>query len=309
MSIWIVALYSLGLASFLIPVAFALSVGVQYQSPLAFHFVRFNVTYGLFVGMLFAAFVLLELFPEAQLRFELFADTVFFLLYAALFLVTGRLLYDLLQQAWEGPFRRLTEVLAVAGVAAPLLIHALVYDGEATVSMLRLVLNGAYVFLFLGWLCILVIRVAAHRKAVQDPWKRGTLAGASLIVLAGIPLNLVDALWPLFQLEWHLIPRGFNFHVFFVLAWNLFFTIRWFQFPAVHQKMEQGLDPGPEALKVFTSREREIVLLILKGESNQDISRHLNIRPGTTKNHIYNIFNKTGASSRKELASMLASRS
>jgi len=59
-------------------------------------------------------------------------------------------------------------------------------------------------------------------------------------------------------------------------------------------------------MALMTSREQEIALLILRGRSNQEISEALGVTMSTTKNHIYNIFNKTGASSRQELGRMLS---
>jgi DNA-binding CsgD family transcriptional regulator len=305
MNSWITALYVLSLISFLVPVLFAAYLGVRFQAPLAFNFVKFNLVYGTFLGMLFAAFELLDVFPSSQLPIELFFDTAFFIVYAGLLLFTARVLFEMVQRPWAGVPRRVTEILAVAGVFVPLVIHALVFDGEETVKVLRFCLNGVYVFLFLAWLLVLFFQAALRLKTLGDPWKKTTLAGACLIVFGGVPLYLIDIFWPWFQVEWKLIPRGFNVHIFFVLAWNTFFTIRWLTFPVTDHRVEGNHEPPSERMGQFTAREREIVLLILQGKSNHEIGSILNVRPGTTKNHIYNIFNKTGASSRKELSSML----
>lgn len=50
----------------------------------------------------------------------------------------------------------------------------------------------------------------------------------------------------------------------------------------------------------ITSREREIIKLMLKGESNKEIAFTLSIAENTVKNHIYNIFKKTGVKNRIE---------
>ena len=54
----------------------------------------------------------------------------------------------------------------------------------------------------------------------------------------------------------------------------------------------------------LTSRESEILSLINKGLSNQEISDKVVISVSTVKNHIYNIYNKTGVSSRGQLISL-----
>lgn len=51
----------------------------------------------------------------------------------------------------------------------------------------------------------------------------------------------------------------------------------------------------------LTSRERELVPLIINGYSNDEISDLLNISHSTTKKHIYNIYKKYGVSSRLSL--------
>ena len=51
----------------------------------------------------------------------------------------------------------------------------------------------------------------------------------------------------------------------------------------------------------LTLREREVLVELLKGRSNAAIAVRLGIAPSTVKNHIYSIFQKTGAGSRKEV--------
>jgi two-component system nitrate/nitrite response regulator NarL len=52
----------------------------------------------------------------------------------------------------------------------------------------------------------------------------------------------------------------------------------------------------------LTPREREIVRLIVEGETNKAIAQRLSIGEDTVKHHLTSSFNKTGTSSRLELA-------
>jgi DNA-binding NarL/FixJ family response regulator len=52
----------------------------------------------------------------------------------------------------------------------------------------------------------------------------------------------------------------------------------------------------------LTTREIEIVEAITAGDSNRDIATRLNISLQTVKHHLTSIFDKTGTSSRLELA-------
>jgi DNA-binding CsgD family transcriptional regulator len=55
----------------------------------------------------------------------------------------------------------------------------------------------------------------------------------------------------------------------------------------------------------LSAREEEVYLLLVSGSSNQDIADRLFIAPGTVKNHIHNIYEKTGALNRVDLALLL----
>jgi DNA-binding NarL/FixJ family response regulator len=50
-----------------------------------------------------------------------------------------------------------------------------------------------------------------------------------------------------------------------------------------------------------TSREREVIELIVAGYTNKDLARKLNISEHTVKHHLSNIFDKLGVSNRLEL--------
>jgi len=55
----------------------------------------------------------------------------------------------------------------------------------------------------------------------------------------------------------------------------------------------------------LTAREADIISFLLKGDSNKEIAFNLNISFSTVKNHIYNIYKKTGAKSRIELSNLM----
>jgi DNA-binding NarL/FixJ family response regulator len=52
----------------------------------------------------------------------------------------------------------------------------------------------------------------------------------------------------------------------------------------------------------LTSRERDIVQAIVAGQTNKDIADRLGISTQTVKHHLTSIFDKTGVSTRLELA-------
>jgi two-component system, NarL family, response regulator LiaR len=60
----------------------------------------------------------------------------------------------------------------------------------------------------------------------------------------------------------------------------------------------------PDIGSDLTQRERQILALLVKGESNAGIAGAFNISMATTKFHLSNIFSKLGARNRVEAASI-----
>jgi DNA-binding CsgD family transcriptional regulator len=74
-----------------------------------------------------------------------------------------------------------------------------------------------------------------------------------------------------------------------------------------------GVFEGPAAdlfLREFqvSSREGEILSLLLKGKSNKQIEAELFISPHTVRNHVHNIYKKLGVSNRLQLLNLVRSR-
>ena len=72
---------------------------------------------------------------------------------------------------------------------------------------------------------------------------------------------------------------------------------------AVAQRMADSL-----ARAALTSREIEVLRLVVVGESNKGIARELNIEVGTVKSHMSAIMTKLGATSRTQAAGIAAAR-
>jgi DNA-binding NarL/FixJ family response regulator len=69
------------------------------------------------------------------------------------------------------------------------------------------------------------------------------------------------------------------------------------------QRAGESLLQNCPDLSTLTMREREILVLIRDGASNQDIANQLMIELGTVKNHVHNILKKLNVSRREQAAS------
>lgn len=70
-----------------------------------------------------------------------------------------------------------------------------------------------------------------------------------------------------------------------------------------------GNDENNKVLGPLSDREKEVALLVSKGETNQMIADDLDISPNTVKLHIASIFEKLGIKSRVALAVLLSKTS
>ena len=76
-------------------------------------------------------------------------------------------------------------------------------------------------------------------------------------------------------------------------------------FQSLLESLVKGQGPPPEpAPRPFglTAREMEVIALVATGASNKDIAAELGLSEETVKHHLSKIFDKTGQSSRVELA-------
>jgi DNA-binding NarL/FixJ family response regulator len=71
---------------------------------------------------------------------------------------------------------------------------------------------------------------------------------------------------------------------------------------ALHDLMQQAAAVPEKKTYGLTPRELEVVTCIVEGCSNKDIARQFTISEETVKRHLSNIFDKTGVSTRLELA-------
>ena len=74
-----------------------------------------------------------------------------------------------------------------------------------------------------------------------------------------------------------------------------------------HEKRNEAIEKITTDYKIST-RETEILKLVLNGKNNKQIEQELFISYHTVKNHIYNIFQKLGISNRYQLISLISNQ-
>jgi DNA-binding CsgD family transcriptional regulator len=73
-----------------------------------------------------------------------------------------------------------------------------------------------------------------------------------------------------------------------------------------HRSAAPGLLPGHMSPRtILTSRDRDIIALVLAGHTNAEIARRLNVQLQTLKNTLSGVYDKLGVSTRLQLAALL----
>ncbi|URA09434.1 helix-turn-helix domain-containing protein [Thermospira aquatica] len=119
-----------------------------------------------------------------------------------------------------------------------------------------------------------------------------------------LPLFLVDNLWELFQVQWKILPRCFNFSPLYYTLWNFMTFAAMIQF-LIERKLwlNELIYPIPEKWEGIhlSKREREIISLLIQGYDNPIIASKLYITEHTVRNYISRLYEKTETSNRIQL--------
>ncbi len=114
---------------------------------------------------------------------------------------------------------------------------------------------------------------------------------------AGASLKIVIAP-PFWQTWWFRVPVFLGL-LFLFIAWNRSRMERMAARIRTEAAMEQFLDKYD-----VSTREKEIIHLLLQGKSNKEIEDTLFISMGTVKNHVYRIYQKIGIKNRAQLITL-----
>lgn len=175
---------------------------------------------------------------------------------------------------------------------------------QVLISIQRWVFIGFLVFMYL----VIFLVGFLHSRSMADHYEKKFIRVFSSWYLLYMVLSCTTfALFPLHSivphifififLSWHLIP---------ILFLSLYLEKYHGQSSTLHENFETKLLAFSDKFEI-SKREREVIQLICKGQSNQEISDALFISLQTVKDHIHRIFVKSGVKNRVQLTNMIRS--
>jgi DNA-binding CsgD family transcriptional regulator len=175
------------------------------------------------------------------------------------------------------------------------------WDNSQIIQQMNLGLLLSYALLFFAILYIAIIKMY-NRGNVQADIKQ--------IYMRTSILNIVFI--PGFVLDYYLI-KSFHFSLFiplYYLCYSILFLqyfIKTYRTDLISSNSPTNIDELNDYLNRagISPREKEIITLIMKGDSNKKISNQLFISLSTVKTHVSNIFQKLNVESRFEIMSKI----
>jgi len=172
--------------------------------------------------------------------------------------------------------------------------------GSPAIKMIR-ELAGQCIFHIYAYIVILI----NYRKVVYENLKKA-LKSYLLLALIIIPFGIIFQTGHVAEFLHIYNPEIPYPYIIYCLLFNILCFVNAFKYLFAPLDRENRDIPEPFLLQNhITGREKEIIQLLLRGYSNQQIGKALFISARTVKNHIYSIYRKTGVRNRMQLANRI----
>lgn len=213
----------------------------------------------------------------------------------------GRTTYFLISREWSRGLKSI--YLVVSCIPPALAFFGLTQDDLSKVSTYV----GLSMGVFLGNQIYLWVLLLKNYRGVRDPLKKYISLLILILPLIAIPIGLLDGYFQNSQILAGKFPQGVLAQPLILLINNLAGLAALLKARSL-QTSGGGLPSGFLLEFQITPREAEIIEMIRRGLSNKEIAGKLFLSPSTVRNHISNIFDKTGASTRTKLLHLIDSR-
>jgi DNA-binding CsgD family transcriptional regulator len=161
---------------------------------------------------------------------------------------------------------------------------------------------------FLGLMVYSQVKLIGAYPKIRD--KVGRIGVPAIVIydLVCFAAGLTDSLFSGAQLATGRWPYGALLQPSILIAWNILSLMWAFAYDGSGAVARPGrIEPDSARAKRFglTERELELSRLLASGAANKEIAAELGLSANTVRNHMHNIFEKTGARNRVELVRAL----
>jgi len=167
-------------------------------------------------------------------------------------------------------------------------------------KVIRFELQVVCYFFFIITLAYVVYLVWTSKDKVEGEINKKILRTIFILCIVFLPGFIADFFPYKLQVEWKIIPFGFEFNVPFYLVWNIISIIYVIQYFLSRTAIVQAPTITQEFIKKYSisRREEEIISFIFEGYSSRVIGERLFLSDKTVRNHISNIYKKVGCKNR-----------
>ncbi|RPJ07727.1 MAG: LuxR family transcriptional regulator [Spirochaetaceae bacterium] len=156
-----------------------------------------------------------------------------------------------------------------------------------------------------------IILIVRYYRDIENETLRSVVRSFGVMILILFPITLLDEFNITLVMDPGLaspLEFRFLFFPFTYLVFNAMLLYHGFQHYirgriTPRDNTPRVISPGFISQYKVTAREQELITCLAKGFSNQEIGEKLFISSATVRNHLHNIFEKTGAKSRTDLLS------
>jgi len=216
--------------------------------------------------------------------------------------------YEFVKKKWTSRKKVFFQVAMLLPIFSLIIYYITPYKNLMNIlssSILFLVIFYALVFMCLNY------------KDIKTKYKKRVLKIFLTITILFLPYMYLDARSEQIPILSKLFPYGLLSLPIFYMLWNLlsmYFAVKYFKYVIYESNdlnsqkdIEEVQNKQTEFFEKFniTNREKEIILLLIKGDSYNQLAEELSISLTTVKTHVHNIYRKAEVKNKIQLINLI----
>ncbi|HEX9026182.1 MAG TPA: helix-turn-helix transcriptional regulator [Clostridium sp.] len=216
--------------------------------------------------------------------------------------------HEVVEKKWTSRKRVFFQVATFLPISCILIYYVTPYKKLMNIlssSILFLDIFYALVFIYLNY------------KYVKTEYKKRVLKTFLIITVLFFPYMYLDTKSEQISFLSKLFPYGLLSLPLFYMLWNLlsmYFAVKYFKYVIYESNdlnsqkdIEEVQNKQTDFFEKFniTNREKEIILLLIKGDSYSQLAEELSISLTTVKTHVHNIYRKADVKNKIQLINLI----